>query len=108
MRAKKFGAAWVARGRDIGAGVAPGESLDDDEERLAHARQSLANLVLQAKHLDERGHGVYGITLPARVGIAGDAWNAIIGISLLIVIFFLPEGLYGLIQRLERLTVSPK
>ena len=36
------------------------------------------------------------------VGIAGEAWNAMIGISLLIVIFFLPEGLYGLIQRLER------
>lgn len=42
------------------------------------------------------------------VGIAADAWNAIIGISLLIVIFFLPEGLYGLIQRLERLRASPK
>ena len=36
------------------------------------------------------------------VGFAADAWNAIIGISLLIVIFFLPEGLYGLIQQLER------
>lgn len=36
------------------------------------------------------------------VGVAADAWNAIIGISLLIVIFFMPEGLYGLIQRLER------
>ena len=36
------------------------------------------------------------------VGIAGEAWNAMIGTSLLIVIFFLPEGLYGLIQRLER------
>ncbi len=36
------------------------------------------------------------------VGIAGEAWNAMIGASLLIVIFFLPEGLYGLVQRLER------
>ncbi len=36
------------------------------------------------------------------VGIAGEAWNAIIGTSLLIVIFFLPEGLSGLVQRLER------
>jgi ABC-type branched-subunit amino acid transport system permease subunit len=42
------------------------------------------------------------------VGIAADAWNAIIGISLLIVIFFLPEGLYGLIQRLERRKPDPK
>ena len=42
------------------------------------------------------------------VGIAADAWNAIIGASLLIVIFFLPEGLYGLIQRLERRKPSPK
>lgn len=33
------------------------------------------------------------------VGIAADAWNAIIGISLLIVIFFLPEGLYGMLVR---------
>ena len=36
------------------------------------------------------------------VGIAGEVWNAIIGGSLLIVIFFMPEGLYGLIQRLEQ------
>ena len=42
------------------------------------------------------------------VGLAAEAWNAIIGGSLLIVIFFLPEGLYGLIQRLERLRASPK
>jgi branched-chain amino acid transport system permease protein len=42
------------------------------------------------------------------VGLAAEAWNAIIGFSLLIVIFFLPEGLYGLIQRLERLRASPK
>ncbi len=42
------------------------------------------------------------------VGFAADAWNAIIGISLLIVIFFLPEGLYGLIQRLERRRPNPK
>jgi branched-chain amino acid transport system permease protein len=33
------------------------------------------------------------------VGFAADAWNAIIGIALLVVIFFLPEGLYGLLQR---------
>lgn len=42
------------------------------------------------------------------VGFAAEAWNAIIGISLLIVIFFLPEGLYGLIQRLERRRPDPK
>jgi branched-chain amino acid transport system permease protein len=42
------------------------------------------------------------------VGIAAEAWNAIIGISLLIVIFFLPEGLYGLFQRLERRRPNPK
>jgi len=42
------------------------------------------------------------------VGVAADAWNAIIGISLLIVIFFMPEGLYGLIQRLERRRPNPK
>lgn len=36
------------------------------------------------------------------VGVAGEAWNAMIGTSLLIVIFLLPEGLYGLVQRLER------
>jgi len=42
------------------------------------------------------------------VGLAAEAWNAIIGLSLLIVIFFLPEGLYGLIQRLERLRASSK
>jgi branched-chain amino acid transport system permease protein len=35
------------------------------------------------------------------VGFAAEAWNAIIGISLLVVIFFLPEGLFGLLQRLE-------
>jgi branched-chain amino acid transport system permease protein len=33
------------------------------------------------------------------VGFAADAWNAIIGIALLLVIFFLPDGLYGLLQR---------
>jgi ABC-type branched-subunit amino acid transport system permease subunit len=32
-------------------------------------------------------------------GIAADAWNAVIGIALLVVIFFLPEGLYGLLLR---------
>jgi branched-chain amino acid transport system permease protein len=36
------------------------------------------------------------------VGFAADAWNAIIGIVLLIVIFFLPEGLYGLFQRRKK------
>ncbi len=40
------------------------------------------------------------------VGIAADAWNAIIGIALLTVIFFLPEGLYGLLLRLEKRRVS--
>jgi branched-chain amino acid transport system permease protein len=36
------------------------------------------------------------------VGFAADAWNAIIGAVLLVVIFFLPEGLYGLLRRFER------
>ncbi len=40
------------------------------------------------------------------VGIAADAWNAIIGIALLIVVFFLPEGLYGLLQRFEKRRAS--
>lgn len=35
------------------------------------------------------------------VGFAADAWNAIIGVSLLIIIFFLPEGLYGVLKRLQ-------
>jgi branched-chain amino acid transport system permease protein len=35
------------------------------------------------------------------VGIAADVWNAIIGIALLVVIFFLPEGLYGLLLRVK-------
>jgi branched-chain amino acid transport system permease protein len=42
------------------------------------------------------------------VGIAADAWNAIIGISLLTVIFFLPNGLFGVIQHLERLRADCK
>jgi len=33
------------------------------------------------------------------VGYAADAWNMINGIALLLVIFFLPRGLYGLIAR---------
>ncbi len=33
------------------------------------------------------------------VGYADDAWNMINGIALLLVIFFLPQGLYGLIAR---------
>jgi len=41
------------------------------------------------------------------VGIAADAGNAIIGIALLIVVFFLPEGLYGLLQRLDKRRTSP-
>ncbi|MDT3687433.1 MAG: branched-chain amino acid ABC transporter permease [Pseudorhodoplanes sp.] len=36
------------------------------------------------------------------VGFAADAWNAIIGIALLVVIFFLPEGLYGLLMRVRK------
>jgi ABC-type branched-subunit amino acid transport system permease subunit len=42
------------------------------------------------------------------VGFAADAWNAIIGIALLVVIFFLPEGLFGLLQRLETRMRGPK
>ena len=34
--------------------------------------------------------------------LAPDAWNAIVGAALLIVIFFLPQGLYGLLARLGR------
>jgi ABC-type branched-subunit amino acid transport system permease subunit len=42
------------------------------------------------------------------VGFAADAWNMVIGVALLSVIFFLPEGLYGLIARAERRTrVAP-
>jgi ABC-type branched-subunit amino acid transport system permease subunit len=40
-------------------------------------------------------------------GIAADAWNALIGIALLIVIFLLPEGLYGIVQRLARPRPAP-
>jgi branched-chain amino acid transport system permease protein len=36
------------------------------------------------------------------VGVAADAWNAMIGTALLIVIFFMPDGLYGLLRRLDR------
>jgi branched-chain amino acid transport system permease protein len=32
---------------------------------------------------------------------APDAWNAIVGAALLIVIFFLPQGLYGLLLRVR-------
>ncbi len=42
------------------------------------------------------------------VGAAAEVWNAIVGISLLIVIFVLPEGLYGLLHRLERLRGGSK
>ena len=36
------------------------------------------------------------------VGFAADAWNIIIGAALLLVIFFLPEGLYGLVARADK------
>lgn len=36
------------------------------------------------------------------VGFADDAWNMIVGTALLVVIFFLPRGLYGLIDRIRR------
>lgn len=42
------------------------------------------------------------------VGFAADAWNAIIGIALLLVIFFLPDGLYGLLQRSKSAQKSTK
>ena len=42
------------------------------------------------------------------VGAAAEVWNAIVGISLLIVIFLLPEGLYGLLHRLERVKGESK
>ena len=41
------------------------------------------------------------------VGFAADAWNVIIGIALLIVIFFLPEGLYGLLHRTGKQGSTP-
>lgn len=41
------------------------------------------------------------------VGFAADAWNAIVGVALLIVIFFLPEGLYGLLQRRAKKGAQP-
>ncbi|MDK3018855.1 branched-chain amino acid ABC transporter permease [Pseudodonghicola flavimaris] len=34
------------------------------------------------------------------VGYAAEAWNMIVGIALLVVIFFLPRGLFGLFERL--------
>lgn len=36
------------------------------------------------------------------VGVAADAWNLLIGLALLGVIFFLPKGLYGLWEALRR------
>lgn len=33
------------------------------------------------------------------VGVAAEAWNLIIGVTLICVIFFLPRGIYGLIER---------
>lgn len=39
--------------------------------------------------------------------VAADAWNALVGISLLIVIFFLPNGLYGLLQRMKQWKAHP-
>ncbi len=41
------------------------------------------------------------------VGYAADAWNAIIGVALLVVIFFLPEGLYGLLRRFGNKGAAP-
>ena len=35
------------------------------------------------------------------VGYAAEAWNMIVGIALLVVIFFLPRGLYGLVEALS-------
>jgi ABC-type branched-subunit amino acid transport system permease subunit len=35
------------------------------------------------------------------VGITADAWNLIIGSTLIIVIFFLPRGIYGLIEKIH-------
>ena len=34
------------------------------------------------------------------VGYAAEAWNMIIGVAMLVVIFFLPRGLFGLFERL--------
>ncbi|WP_204318798.1 branched-chain amino acid ABC transporter permease [Pseudooceanicola aestuarii] len=34
------------------------------------------------------------------VGYAAEAWNMIIGIAMLVVIFFLPRGLFGLVERI--------
>ncbi|MCA0044866.1 branched-chain amino acid ABC transporter permease [Celeribacter litoreus] len=35
------------------------------------------------------------------VGFAAEAWNMIVGVALLVVIFFLPRGLFGLFERLS-------
>jgi ABC-type branched-subunit amino acid transport system permease subunit len=36
------------------------------------------------------------------VGYVAEAWNLIIGVSLIVVIFFLPGGLYSLVERFSR------
>eukprot|EP00873_Tetraselmis_striata_P031710 jgi/Tetstr1/451974/TSEL_039010.t1 len=36
------------------------------------------------------------------VGVAHNAWNLIMGATLLLVIFFLPQGLYGLVTKIAR------
>lgn len=42
------------------------------------------------------------------VGVAANAWNMIIGAALLGVIFFLPHGLYGLLERHDHKTGDPE
>lgn len=37
----------------------------------------------------------------AAVGYFAEAWNMIVGITLLVVIFFLPRGLFGLVEKLS-------
>ena len=38
----------------------------------------------------------------AAVGYAAELWNMAVGVALLLVIFFLPEGIYGLLHRVAR------
>lgn len=85
----------------------------------ALAAVSIGHVLPEFAFWTESGHlvltavlgGIGGVTGPfigsifleavhtAAVGVAEDAWNMIIGAALLIVIFFLPRGLHGLIER---------
>ncbi|MGI3171044.1 branched-chain amino acid ABC transporter permease [Pseudooceanicola sp. C21-150M6] len=86
----------------------------------AIAATSIGHVLPEYAFWTESGHlvltavlgGVAGITGPflgsiflelvhtVAVGYAAEAWNMIIGIAMLVVIFFLPRGLFGLVERL--------